>query len=158
MKKQVSKLVPEKIQILSVRIIKANLEASTDLLEKDINDNIEGYSTNIGHEMAHNDEDKMVRVRLFLTIEGVPKPESDPIKLSVDYGLEFHFRIENLDELCDNSNGEHSMHHDLALTLFTMAYSTSRGIILERTQGTILGGVLLPVIDPMKVFKDSQNG
>jgi hypothetical protein len=33
-----------------------------------------------------------------------------------------------------------------------IAFSTARGIVFDRTQGTFFGGVILPVIDPKKLI------
>lgn len=45
----------------------------------------------------------------------------------------------------------------LAASLVGLAYSTARGIILERTSGTILNGIIIPVIDPMKLLKGQSS-
>ncbi|MEL6673537.1 MAG: hypothetical protein AAFR61_15140 [Bacteroidota bacterium] len=40
------------------------------------------------------------------------------------------------------------LHPDLKLSLLTLAYSTARGIILEKTSGTIFSKAFLPVFAP----------
>jgi len=45
----------------------------------------------------------------------------------------------------------------LAATLLGIAYSTSRGIIVEKTQNTFLGGIILPCIDPYKVLMEEEG-
>jgi len=46
-----------------------------------------------------------------------------------------------------DANGNYLLQDVLIHTLLSIAYSTSRGIVLSRTQGTLLNGVILPVID-----------
>lgn len=45
----------------------------------------------------------------------------------------------------------------LGTTLMGIVYSTARGIILERTQGTFFNGVILPVINPNKLIKPKSK-
>jgi len=62
--------------------------------------------------------------------------------------------VENLDEFLVNKKQEAPVEIDINLmgTLMGIVYSTSRGIIMQRTQGTILNGVILSVIDPKNYY------
>jgi hypothetical protein len=41
----------------------------------------------------------------------------------------------------------------IGATIAGISYSTSRGIVLERTLGTDFGGIILPVIDPAELIR-----
>lgn len=48
---------------------------------------------------------------------------------------------------------------DLGMSLIAIAYSTTRGIVLTRTAGTVLNGLILPVVDTAKLLDASiSNG
>ncbi|GAH33667.1 unnamed protein product [marine sediment metagenome] len=79
--------------------------------------------------------------------------------LNGEYGIEFLFEIDNFEEFIEKNDEE--KHTDgtndqedsmvsgvLGGTLMGIVYSTARGMILERTQGTYFKGVILPVINP----------
>jgi hypothetical protein len=72
-----------------------------------------------------------------------------PLDVNCEFALEFLFEIENLAELSkmDGNNGL-MVDQSLGETLMAIAYSTSRGVILQATQTTMLGGVILPVTAP----------
>ena len=95
----------------------------------------------------------MARFRLFITVNGMDEQQNKPLGLKVDYGIEYHFKVDNFqDMLHQTPDGDIEIDQELGVTLLSIAYSTSRGIILERTQGTFFEGVILPVIDPFKVL------
>ena len=66
------------------------------------------------------------------------------------------FKVENLIDFLDKVETEDKPRYNidggLGSTLVSIAYSTVRGIIFTRTQGTSLGSVILPVIDPKKLM------
>jgi hypothetical protein len=76
------------------------------------------------------------------------KAESEPIGLSGDYGLEFQIHVENLEQFVTEKDGRLIIDRKLGGTLIAIVFSTTRGIIFERTSSTLFNGVLLPVIDP----------
>jgi hypothetical protein len=156
MKTSPSKLNPDKIEITDIQIFKASLETSEEYLEQPTQ--VENFNVEIGHEIAHNMEDGMVRLRLFLAIKGMDESERQVAGLHISYGIEYHFKVGNLQDLIQVKSGDQRVIQlDLAATLFSIAYSTSRGIILGRTQGTLLGGVILPVVNPSKVMSEVLN-
>jgi hypothetical protein len=63
--------------------------------------------------------------------------------------LIFIYRIENLEELASPEKNKR-LHLNPALTnaLSSVTYSTSRGILLTRLQGTALQHFVLPIINP----------
>lgn len=57
-----------------------------------------------------------------------------------------HFIVENLSDLIiERPNGETEINNDLITSVAAISYSTARGIIFEKTNGTFLQGILLPV-------------
>ncbi|MGB5931340.1 MAG: hypothetical protein WBH03_24380 [Cyclobacteriaceae bacterium] len=147
------KIDPEKIILSGLRIIKASFEINADHMDdQQVIDNI-----NIGlkSESAFNFEEKNHRFRLFFKVTGREGEESKMV-CEADYGIEFHYHIENLEDFLikdDEMPGCYSVDGALGATIAGISYSTSRGIILERTQTTDFRGVILPVIDPGKLLQ-----
>lgn len=155
MKKKTTTIIPEKIHILSINIFKAHMETSDGFLESP--KKAESFEFGIGNEMAHNVGKKKSRCRIFLTLDACNK-DGGSIGLKLDYGIEFHFKIENFQDLFKNENeNKVLMDKNLAATLLAMAYSTARGIVYERTRGTFFDGILLPVIDPYEALHDKKD-
>jgi len=151
-------IIPEKIHLISANIFKANLETSDDFLESP--KKVRAFEFGIAKDIAHNFEEGMARYRLFFTLDGRDNEEK-PLGVKVEYGIEFHFMVENFDDFIRHpKEGEIQVDAALAATLLGMAYSTARGIIFERTRGTFFDGVIVPVIDPFKLLldKEEQNG
>ncbi len=155
MSKQKVKIIPEKIHLVSVNIIKANLETSDDFLDSP--KKIEAFEFGIANEVANNFEEGRSRFRLYFTLDARDKNEN-PLGVKVEYGIEFHFLVENFQDFIHESK-EAGTQVDIILgaTLFGMAYSTARGIIFERTRGTFFDGVVLPVIDPIKFLLEKDK-
>ena len=156
MSKQQSKLIPEKIHLTNVHIFKASLETSKGFLDSPVK--VQSFSVDVGHEIAHNFDDGKSRIRLFITVDGLDTGKGHPIGLKVDYGIEFHFHIENFQDFIHSTESEGTkIALELGATLLGLAFSTSRGIVLERTQGTYFEGVILPVIDPIKMLLNGSK-
>ncbi len=155
MSKKQAKIIPEKIHLLSVNIFKANLETSEDFLESP--KKIHSVTFGIASDIAHNIEKGRSRFRLYFTMDAVGE-EEELLGVQVDYGLEFHFYVENFKDFTQKAEGDEvAINAMLGATLLGMAYSTARGIIFERTRGTFFDGVILPVIDPYKELLRNNN-
>lgn len=155
-KKRKGRILPEKIHLLSINIFSAKLDTEEAFLESP--QRIKGFEFGIAHETAHSFEDKHSRFRLYFTMDA-RNEEEEPLGVTVEYGIEFHFYVENFQDFIIESEGkELQMDSALPATLLGMAYSTSRGIIFERTRGTFFEGVILPVIDPFKALTENHKG
>jgi len=67
--------------------------------------------------------------------------------------LVFVYHIENLNELANPDDKKLiQLHPALANALSSVTYSTSRGILLTRLQGTALQNFVLPIINPNKLL------
>lgn len=143
-------IIPEKIKINSINIIKAQLAPDEGFLESPIKPH--SFRFGLGKEIAHHPEEGRYRYRLFFNLTGLNEAEQE-IGLSLDYGIEFHFSVENFrDFIKEEEDGSVKLNADLGATLLGMAYSTARGIVFERTRGTFFDGVILPVLDPYKAL------
>ncbi len=151
MKKQQSKLNAEKLFLVDIQVFKAGMEASLEFV--DAPKKLARFNVDISQEIAHNSFEKRVRVRILVNISAADDAQNLVEGIKASYGIDCHFVVENIEELVQNNqDGSEALQLDLAATLFGMAYSTARGIVLERTHGTLMGGVILPIVSPIKVL------
>ena len=145
-----SKINPEAISIFHITVYKSIVspsEAYIDNQQKPSNVRV-GYS----HNFAFNFELKNVRLRLEVLLDGIDEKE-ELIGIQGNFGIEFHFHVGNLEDFLESKDGENKIQGTLGTTLLSIGFSTSRGIILEKTLNTPLNGVILPVIDPAAMIQ-----
>lgn len=138
------KIDPNKILITSIKTLKGNINSTDEESEM----TIKQYQIGCTSETAVNIDEKLIRVLfkidIFILDEKGKKTGTD-----ASYTNEFIFQVDNLDELTKLlENGIVEIDVELSKTLLSLAFSTSRGMIFSRTQGTILNGIILPVVNP----------
>ncbi len=139
----------EKMQILSVKTLKGSIEADAGIDTSHIVDH--SFNFVVGHGM--DIEQKLIGIELKIDIEAIDNANKS-IGVNGSYTHEVIFSIDNMDDFIDPAEKVEDTVMDLLLmaTLVGIAYSTIRGIIFCRTQGTSLGTVILPVVDPKKML------
>lgn len=144
-----NKIVPELISIFFVKVYKSNHSTSIEYLDKPIQPTT--FKVQVAQNMAWNEDEKNIRIRLELRLEGVDNTDKE-IGLNAEYGIEFQVHVDNLEQFIEDENGVKKINGQMAATIMGIVYSTARGIIVERTQATYFNGVILPVIDPKKLL------
>ena len=97
----------------------------------------------------------MIKADFSVEIKTESKGENAK-EVSGIFHLVFTYRLENLEELAkSDKNNLIELHPALSNALSSKTYSTSRGILLTRLQGTALQNFVLPVINPNKLLHNS---
>ncbi len=144
-----------KLTLLNVKVFKACLEASLEF--RDAPQSIYEYSVETATDSAFNFKDKLCRFRLFLKFSAIDK-EKNLLGLEAEYGIEFHYSVKNLNDFLVHTEGNDvRIDSVLGTTLCGISYSTARGIILERMQGTYFDGVILPIVEPSKLLQNDRK-
>ncbi|MBI1782738.1 MAG: hypothetical protein HYR66_15445 [Sphingobacteriales bacterium] len=146
MTKQV-KIEADKIHILNIRTLRGNIDCPIDANI----DNVYGHVFGFDLKTALQSQDNMVGLKLQVDIEAIDEA-NEKLPITGSYTHEIIFKIDNLDDFIEKENGGEWIDARLGSTLVTIIYSTVRGIIYSRTQGTSLGIVILPVIAPLKLM------
>lgn len=139
----------EKLSILELKFIKDQIEAPEDFsLEK-----VDGYQLENSLQLAFNLEEKLSKVDFNVEI----KTESKGLNSEEAKGS-FHivliYKIDNISELTKlNENNIVEVNPYLSNALSSIIYSTSRGLLYARMQGTVLQKFILPIIDPIKLLR-----
>jgi len=145
------KIIPEQINIFQINLFKSGITATSEYLEQPIKPG--NIRVDISQSSAFNFDLKNVRIRLEILLNGVDDKDK-LIGIKGEFGLEFQIHVENLDTFTEEVEGINKVSSILGSTLISIAYSTARGIIFQRTLGTLLNGIILPVIDPKDVLRE----
>ncbi|MBK8878874.1 MAG: hypothetical protein IPN74_10090 [Haliscomenobacter sp.] len=143
-------VVPEKIHLLSIRLLKGSLGASDAFLGNPRKP--AHISFTISHNFRFHFGEKRCLLGVGFYFEGLDQ-EKKPLGLTASYHLDFVLEVENLEVFLSREDAEIQVLDILAATLLGLCISTARGILYERTQGTPFEGIILPVVDPMKVLR-----
>lgn len=147
MKKQVTETVfdPAQLHFMGYRMVRAEIDSSWDFEP----DETRNFSYNYHFEVAFSLETNDVRTSVQLSIENPSVSEGiPPAKGFYEFG--FLFEVENLKELVEVKRKKVTgIEPNLLLALASLSYSTTRGILMARLEGTALAGFILPIIDPV---------
>ncbi len=145
-----SKIKPELIHITSITVLKSNIETTESYIDDPVE--FKNIKVQCAQDSAFNFDDNAVRVRIDISLISVDEND-EPIGLNAEYTIEFIFIVENFDEFVIDMEDHKEVEGILGNTIMSIAYSTARGMVLERTQGTYFNGIILPVIDPKSIIK-----
>lgn len=147
-----SKFNPEKINLVDCKIIKAQVDMPENF---DLN-KVAGYKLDNTLQLGFNLEDKLAKADFTINIQSDSKGDNE-FEASGDFHLVFIYRIENLEELAVlDKNNRVDLNPSLANALSSVTYSTSRGILITRLQGTALQNFVLPIINPNYLLRSKE--
>ena len=139
---------PEKITLIEFKMIKGQI----DTPENFDNSKVIGHQLDNSLQLGFNLEDKLAKADFTISIKTDSKGENED-EATGNFHLIFIYRIENLEELAKPlKNKTLNLNPGLANALSSLTYSTSRGILLTRLQGTALQTFVLPIINPTKLL------
>lgn len=143
-------LQPEKININEFKLVKGHIESPFEFDQE----KVDGHSFNVNFEMGFNLDDSLVKADF--EVEVITK--SEPAQAEEAKGLFYFvyiFHVENLNELAKYDERKRLVNIEAGLgnALASITYSTSRGILMTRFNGTALKDFILPVIDPNSLLE-----
>lgn len=135
---------PSKIHILDFRIISGEINSPFEF-DPDV---ITGYSFDVDYDMSFNLVENLVKADFKVDVMALNEHNIET-NAKGSFNFVFIFKIENLDQLTETTEENHVTPDSwLASSLAAITFSTSRGILMTRFQGTALRGFILPVVDP----------
>jgi hypothetical protein len=142
--------IPEKISFANYKMLKGQVETPEDF----DNEKVDGHDLINSLEFGFNLEEKMAKTDFIVSIKTKSNGENK-IEALGNFHFMYVFNIENLDELAiPNNENEIELHPALANALASITYSTSRGILITRLQGTSFSNFILPVINPTQLLNN----
>ncbi len=139
---------PEKITLSDFKMIKGQVDTPENF---DIT-KVMGHELDNSLKLVFNLQDKLAKADFTISIKTDSKGENES-EASGNFHLIFIYHVENLEELAvPEKNNRLNLNPGLANALSSVTYSTSRGILLTRLQGTALQNFVLPIINPSKLI------
>ncbi|MEX6691274.1 hypothetical protein QTN47_27440 [Danxiaibacter flavus] len=118
--------------------------------EKGLSSLPEGYSVSytFGFEASISTDNKTLRVVFHCSAEAFTKDKKDSFGVKATFAIIYNFLVlQNVESMVrDLGDDQIEFNSDVLLSLANIAYSTSRGIIFTRCQGTILKKGILPIL------------
>lgn len=146
-----SKVDPTKIIVEGISILRAAIDPSDAYIAAPVAPATTAWHCNTAWNIDHKTSAVMFTIRIDL--QGIDKKGVD-IGLKGYYELGYRFKVVNLKQLTQKINGQDAVDGQLLATIAGIAYSTTRGIVMERTAGTFFNGVILPVLDPKQLTQN----
>ena len=145
---------PEKITLIDFKMIKGQVDTPENF---DIS-KVVGHQLDNSLQLGFNLEDKLAKADFTVSVKTDSKGENET-EATGNFHLIFIYRIENLEELAiPEKNKRLNLNPGLGNALSSVTYSTSRGILLTRLQGTALQNFVLPIINPNNLLHNKKNG
>jgi len=143
----------DKIKLNNIVLLKCGVNSSEQYQEHPIPP--EKTVMNLGTSPAFDLDKHKCRFRMHITLEG-QDASGTALGLGAEFLIDYFFVIENLADFLIQQKDGTKIHTILGATLLGISFSTSRGIVLERTKGTPLAGFILPVINPSQALISSS--
>lgn len=145
----------DKLKLLQVKVFKAYQEANESF--RDEPKPVHEFAIETATKTAFNFQKKLCRFRLFVKFSAVDK-EKNPLGLEAEYGIDFHYHIDNLNDFLVHKEGnEVQVDSILGSTLCAISYSTARGVIHQKMHGSYFDGVILPIVDPWQLLQPANT-
>ena len=139
-------LIPEKIEMLHFAILKGGIDCPLE----HTNEKVSNFEYNVDFELAYNLDELIVKTDLEIHVETKSKDQEEATGA---FHFAYWFQVDNLKELIIKNEKEEIVSPHLGNALASITYSTSRGILMTRFQGTALSNFILPITDPNELLK-----
>jgi len=147
-------LQPDKIHFIDFGIVKGQIDSDFNFDET----KVLRYDFNSDFKVSFKQDEKLAKADFKVNVS--TKSEEGQIKEATGFfHFVFLFMIENFDELANRNQDTGRFKYNPALgnALASITYSTSRGILMTRFQGTALSEFILPVINPNDLLKKNPK-
>lgn len=139
----------EKVRLDGIVITYASIENKTDIISFDKKQFIRKFT--YGFEAGANIEKNKLKVIFKCEMLTEKKSDREPIDISGTFEVAYTFTVKNLSELASLEDSQLKIDNELLISLFNLVYSTSRGVIYTRCQGTIVDDFVLPILPTTKL-------
>mgnify|MGYP005845600779 FL=1 len=102
----------------------------------------------IQHQFDVDEEKKLFSVGFHIQVSAGPQ---SPVELA-DIETNTVYKLKRIEKENMRKLPEH-----LVITLLSIAYSNTRGALAAKAQGTVVGNVPLPLINPTQVIEDMKK-
>lgn len=141
---------PKKMALVNFKMIKGQVETPEDF---DFTQ-IAGHHLEHSFQFAFNLDEGLIKTEFLVKIMTDSKGNNEG-EATGNFHLTFIYSIENLNKLAiEDKDDTLDLNPALANALSSVTYSTTRGILLVRLQGTALQNFILPIINPNDLLRN----
>jgi hypothetical protein len=146
------KIQPDKIIMREFRLVKGQIDSPFDFKVGDI----KSFDFKVDFNTSFNLDEGLIKADFAIDVTTI---SNEPVtEAFCNYHFVFLFHLENLNEhaqLLEDGNIDWNPY--LANAIASISYSTSRGILIARFQGTVMKDFILPVVDPNVLWDKKQQ-
>lgn len=146
------KIEAEKIIFREFRLVKGSIDSPFDFKVN----KIISFDFGVDLTTSINLEENLIKADFIIKVASVSKEPTT--EATCDYHFVFLFYLASLSEhaqLLDNGNIDWNPY--LANAIASVSYSTARGILMARFQGTVMKDFILPVVDPNALWDKNRQ-
>ena len=145
-------LQPEKIRLLDFRLLTGRLDSQLDFDPEKTS----GYGFSVDFDMQFDLKHKGIKADFHISLKSQSELERE--EAEAEYHLIFAYHVENLLELVQIKKDKTlEVDHGLANAISSVTYSTARGILIARFQGTAFRDFYLPIVNPNTLFENKAE-
>ena len=145
------KIQPKKITIREFRLVKGQIDSPFDFKIS----NIKSFDFKVDFKTGFNLEEGLIKADFVIDVSSVSvEPATEA---TCNYYFVFLFHVEDLKEHAQTGESTVDWNPYLANAIASITYSTSRGILMSRFQGTVMKDFILPVIDPNSLWNKNPQ-
>lgn len=137
---------PELLNIISYKLNKLNIDNISDVKES------EDFYFTVDNkiDLGFNEEHYLIQAILDIDIKKISE-KNESVLANSSISIEYVFHVENFQELHTfDDDGVIGVDKNLTINVSAVAYSTTRGLLLDRFRDTAFDNFILPVIDVSK--------
>jgi hypothetical protein len=139
----------EKIVIREFRLVKGQIDSPFDFRMS----NIKSFDFKVDFNTGFNLDEDLIKADFSIEVSTISLETVQEATCS--YHFVFIFHVENIKEHTQLvEDGLIDWNPFMANAIASITYSTSRGILMSRFQGTIMKDFILPVVDPNALLQN----
>lgn len=144
------KFDPEKISMVEFKLASGLIETPEDF----VTEAVKNFDIENTLEISFSLEQKLIKADFTIKLQ-TKSNETNKTESSGKYHFVYIYKVENIEELTMLRDGDLvDVDANLANAVSAISYSTSRGILLTRMQGTAFQSFILPVINPTRLLRN----
>lgn len=143
------RVIPDKIQLQVIR----PLVSSIQIEPNGTGQNVAKFNVNFEVGNGISFDANAVKIIIKANLVGLDAQDA-PVGIQGEFACEFILAVENLKDFLvkePNQEAEIVLHGMMAGSLLGICYSTFRGIVFANSKTVLHEGIILPVVDPLKL-------
>lgn len=138
------------LNIVEFKIIDGDINAPYEF----DGDLIDSYETSMAFSSSSNLEEEIIRANMGFEIK--TKSSNNEREATVSFDFVYLFEVNGLKDFFSGKANAESL-KKIMISIAAISFSTSRGVLITRLQGTVMKEYILPVIDPGKLLNEWLN-